>query len=100
MRLIVNHPVKAYMEIGVDVLGAMNINSETMLLCVKGIIAGAIVILKNAWLFADCLMYALRDIIFLAFYPLTKLYFILGARREIMRNHPEYKQPRRKEQMR
>jgi len=99
-QLIVNHPVKAYMEIGVDLMGAINDNSGIMLMCIEGIFKGAVIILKNIWLLASCILSAIKHLIFLAFYPAMKLYFVVGARREILRENPEYRQPRQKDQKR
>jgi hypothetical protein len=99
-HMIVNHPVKAYMKIGVDFTRAINENSEKMLSHLKCAARGALVTLKCLLLFGRCVLCAIRHMILLAFYPIVKLYYIVGARREIMRNHPEYISPRHKGQMR
>lgn len=99
-RMIVNHPVKAYMKIGVDFTRAINENSEKMLSHLKCAARGALVTLKCLLLFGRCVLCAIRHMILLAFYPIVKLYYIVGARREIMRDHPEYISPRHKCQMR
>jgi len=99
-RMIVNHPVKAYMKIGVDFTRAINENSEKMLSHLKCAARGALVTLKCLLLFGRCVLCAIRHMILLAFYPIVKLYYIVGARREIMRDHPEYISPRHKGQMR
>ena len=99
-HMIVNHPVKAYMKIGVDFTRAINENSEKMLSYLKCAGRGALVTLKSLFLLGLCVLYAIRHMILLAFYPVVKLYYIVGARREIMRDHPEYISPRHKGQMR
>ena len=99
-RMIVNHPIKAYMEIGVDFTKAINDNSGTMLICLKSAVKGILITLKSLFLLGRCVLSAIRHMILLAFYPIVKLYYIVGARREIIRNHPEYISPRHKGQMR
>ena len=99
-RMIVNHPVQAYKNIGVDIAGAINDNSEIILETIKGMFAGGVLIVKNMTLFIRCTLMAICHIFFLAFYPCVKVYYILGARREIMRENPEYKQPRQRGQKR
>lgn len=94
-RMIVNQPVKAYMQIGVDIMGAINDNGGIMFMCLKNIIKCAVVIMKNFNLLFRCILSAFKHMIMLAFYPLVKLYYIMGARKEILRQHPEYRQPRR-----
>ena len=99
-RLIVNHPVKAYMSIGVDLMGAINDNSEIMVMCISGMWKGAVIILKSLWLLCRCILAAFRHVFFLAFYPFLKLYYVMGARRQIIRHNPEYIEPRQKGQKR
>jgi hypothetical protein len=88
------------MKIGVDFTRAINENSEKMLSHLKCAARGALVTLKCLLLFGRCVLCAIRHMILLAFYPIVKLYYIVGARREIMRDHPEYISPRHKGQMR
>ena len=102
MKLIVKSPVRAMWRVTLGVLDMMNDNAESMIGAFKVIASGIGFIFKGLWLallglslFGRCLLSASTHIIILAFSPAIKLYCVLGARREIMRRHPEYTSPRK-----
>ena len=101
-RLIVKSPARAMWRVTLGLPDMMYDNSESMIAAFKIIGHGIGFVFKGLWLallglslFGRCLLSALMHIIILAFSPAIKLYCVLGARREIMRRHPEYTSPRR-----
>lgn len=97
LRTIVNHPLRAYKSVSLGLMDMGDSNSECMIAALKSLAKSAGIMLKGAWLAVDstgllarCVLLACAHIIFLAFYPGIKIYYILRARNALRRDHPEY----------
>ena len=95
LRTIVNHPLRAYRMVHFGTMEVMYNNSMVLITCLKGI-GNAVMLLSLVdlvkWV-ARLALIVLRimwHIIFLAFYPGFKIYFILRVRNTLRREHPEY----------
>lgn len=95
LRTIVNHPLRAYGMIHFGTMEKMDKNSTALIACLKEM-GSAIKSLSPvdmaiwAAMLALAILRIVKHIIFLAFYPGFKIYFILRVRNALRREHPEY----------